>query len=504
MLKRTIFAVILSIANALFMLWLTFYLLSITQVLPDEYELVRWSSIAKNLVFKLEKKPDTTRYLFVNVSWDKLLIDKFDEALESNEKAGAFTNYWLKDLEFKETKKEKEKEAPKKEATDTTNQGGEGIPLDTTKQVADSLAVPQTDSSFAIPEVGDIKLPMGSIAITDRAKLVALLKLLHRNPNHKAILFDVFFKDETPYDSSLAALINTLPRTLVSSHIDDQDKPEAIDVKIKREKMSLSNLEKAYGQALKFRLFYHDSIKTTPIRMYEIIHNKKFKKGPWFYELGGKPILNSFILDYRLRKFDYDNQKYAKVHLGEWVTPAYKTTYIPCAPTDYNIDSLDVEYADNFIHKLTKDRIVIVGDFEDRDIHETIYGEIAGPMILLDAFLAVEAGDNRITYSFLVILFLAYCFISYITFQYNQIYPKWIERLIYRRDDYQESFLETFTVYLLFFATLSLTSYFLFNIHIGVLVLAFYMNVLEKVRKWAMVRWVIRLFIGRQAMGSTK
>lgn len=492
--KRTIFAIILALANACAMLWLTFYLLSITQVLPDEYELVRWSSITKNIILGMEKKPDSSRFLLVNVCWDKLLIDKFDESLASPEKPASFADFWTKAIQKQDSIK-KAKEAPK---VDTTSLGGEGLPLDTLNIAGlDSLGQ-KKDSVTALPAdmgMGDIKLPMGSVAITDRAKLVALLKLLHRKPNHKALLIDVFFKDSTPYDSALTALINSVPRTVVSSHLDDQDKPELPDLKIKP--IGISNLEKSYGQALKFRLHYHDTIKTTPIRMYEIVHGKKFKKGRIFYELGGKPILNSFILDYRMRKFHYDNQLYAKVHLGEWITPAYKTMYMPCVPTDYNIDSLDTDYAENFVHKLTKDKIIVVGDFEDRDIHETIYGETAGPMILLDAFLAIEAGDNLVTVSFLLMLFLSYFFISFVTFRYQQIYPKWIERLIFRKDRESETFFETFTIYLLFFATLSLTSYFLFNIHVGVLVLAFYMNILEKARKHWIVQRIVRMVAGK-------
>ncbi len=492
---RTIITILLSLANALFMLWLTFFLLSITQVLPDEYELVRWTSIGKNLVLKMEKKPDSSRFLFVNVAWDKLLIDKIDESISTGvvEKKPSVVDFWLNNS----TKESSKKQIEQKKDTSTNVEKGE-IPLDTLQIPSDTLALPKTDTiAQNVPDLnaglGDIKLPMGSIAITDRAKLAAFMNLLKRRPNHKVVLLDVNFKDNTPYDSLLTELINTVPRTLVSSHIDDNNVPEPLDLKIKP--ISLSNLEKAYGMALKFKLFYNDSIKTTPIRIYETIYNKKFKKTNWFYYLGDKPVLNSFILDYRIRKYHYDTQKYAKVHLGEWISPAYKSIYMPCVPSEYNIDSIDVAYAEDFIHKLTKDKIIIVGDFEDRDIHETIYGAIPGPMILLDAFLAVEAGDNVIAVGFLLLLFLSYWFISYVTFMYNQIYPKWVEKLIYRRTDYQESFFETFTVYLLFFAILSVTSFFLFNIHVGVLVLAFYMNILEKIRKWNLTQRLTRFIL---------
>jgi CHASE2 domain len=403
-----------SMLNAGFMLWLTFWLLSIPQVLPDEYNLVQWTSVIKNLVLGLEDKPDTTRFLFVNVAWDKILVDRFD------------------------------------------------------------------------PQVPNF--PVGAEPITDRAKLVALLELLNRNPNHKFIVFDIFFKGaKTEYDSTLTQLINQLPKVLVSYHRDKNDKPDYPDLKIKH--ISLSDIEKVGNKCLKFKILHNDSIKSTPVRIYESIYKKQLKKTAWGLTLNQKPVLNSFILDYRVRKFHYDNSKYPQVHLGEWVNPAYKTISIPGVPTEYNIDSLDTEYINHHVYGLTKDRIIFVGDFEDRDIHETIYGETPGPIILLDAFLALEAGDNVIRLGFIVMLSLVYFVISYVTFGYAQIYPYWVERWVFRRKNHKESFLENLSIFFFYFVSLSIASYFLFNIHIGVLVLAFYMNVIAKCKDF-ILKWL--------------
>jgi hypothetical protein len=403
-----------SIVNAGFMLWLTFWLLSIPQTLPDEYGLVQATSVTKNLILGVGDKPDTTRFLFINVAWDKILVDRFD------------------------------------------------------------------------PSVPD--LPIGTEPITDRAKLVALLQLLNQKPHHKVILFDIFFKGaKTESDSILTALINQLPNTLVSYHRDQNDKPDLPDLKIKP--VSLSDIEKVNNKCLKFKVYHNNSLKSTPLQIYEKVHKKQFKATKWGYYLGDKPILNSFILDYRIRKFHYDNAKYPQVHLGEWINPAYNAVTIPGLPTEYNIDSLNQEYVNEYIYGLTKNRIIVVGDFEDRDIHETIYGETPGPIILLDAFLALEAGDNVIRVGFIVLLLSFYTLISYLTFSGSRLYPLWVERLIFRTKDHKESFLETLSIYIFYFAVLSVTSYFLFNIHIGVLVLAFYMNIIDKIRAFLVRRF---------------
>ena len=296
---------------------------------------------------------------------------------------------------------------------------------------------------------------------------------------------------------------------------------------------------------------HNDSLKSTPLLMYEKLHDKKFNKGSWFYYLGQKPALNSFILDYRIRSYDYTQKRYASVHLGEWINIVYNIQAegmdlgsidwdslgeeesvtesedtsedikedidavgdeegfgdsltqeeIEDIPEDffadefamdtssiienplgiYDLEYLDEEMANELIYPLTKDKIIFVGDFEDRDIHETIYGNTPGPIILLDAFLALEYGDNLLRPIFLILLIFSFIFISYVTLSYRSVYGGWIQKLTHRT---RATFLESLTIYLIYFGIISIFSYFLFNVHIGVLILAFYMYFIEKFKQY--------------------
>ncbi len=470
---------LLSILHAFFMLWLTFFLLSYPYVLPDEFLLVQATSVTKNLVLNLEEKPDTNRFLFINVAWDKVMANKYDPAIPG----------------------------------------------------------------YAI----------GKEPITDRAKLVGLLKLLKRNPEYKFVVLDIFFKGETEHDSSLVALINSMPNILASYHRDAQDRPDLPDLALADEHLGLSEFEEAWGMHLKFKIVHNDTIKSTPLLIYEALYDKKFHEGFWFDYLGNKPVLNSFILDYRIRNFDYLQNRYPKVNLGEWLNPAYnilpildedifdeievieetaapasseteealneenltegleelseeellaleadptleETTFDSLAVSaemgeepltnwleEYDLQYIDESYVDLYVDDLVRDKIIFVGDFEDRDIHETIYGDTPGPIILLDAFLALEAGDNVIRVPFLIYLVFFYALISYFTFSYRTVYGAWLQRLTHRA---RATFLESLTVYLIYFALVSIGSFFLFNIHIGALVLAFYMYLIEKGRSF--------------------
>ena len=66
------------------------------------------------------------------------------------------------------------------------------------------------------------------------------------------------------------------------------------------------------------------------------------------------------------------------------------------------------------IKKLIKDKIVIIGDFTEDDIHDTYLGKIAGPVINLNALEALFRNELEIPWSLVVFLFMTYTAVSYI------------------------------------------------------------------------------------------
>ena len=65
------------------------------------------------------------------------------------------------------------------------------------------------------------------------------------------------------------------------------------------------------------------------------------------------------------------------------------------------------------IKKLIKDKIVIIGDLTEDDIHDTYLGKIAGPVINLNALEALFRNELEIPWSLVVFLFLTYAAVSY-------------------------------------------------------------------------------------------
>lgn len=468
-------AAFLSLINAGVMLWITFFLLALPYVFLDELLLIQSSSIARNVVLGWQEKPDSSRFLFVDVAFDKELIDKNQEIITP-----ADTIVY--------------------EANDTTIVSADTMLLDDGELLiteADTTII-QAGEKQIIP-ADTTYFPIGNEVITDRFLLAKFLEALARKKDHyKLILMDVNFMGASPNDSLLQAVIPTVPNLLISYHRDPGNKwkPRYPDLPIPKEKLSLSDIEKTDNMNIKFKLLHNDSIKTTPLRMQEILTGKEFHKGFWFYYLGDIPILNSFILDYRLRSFQFsvsERDKYAHIYLGETIR--------------FALEIGDPELLDEMIHDLTKDRIIMIGDFDasnGNDIHETIYGDTQGPLILLNAFLAIEAGDNTITWQLLLFLFTSYFFLSYAAFSTIEVYGKWVQKVINiflkivmgiltpilkllkididldKELGREASTLASFSGFTVILISISIVSYFLFNTHIGILTLAIYLNVMDK------------------------
>lgn len=312
--------------------------------------------------------------------------------------------------------------------------------------------------------------PIGRQPITDRGKIADFLHILNQKPdNHKFITLDVFFKDSTtgqPQDDlRLAAELARTKNLLIPYHMGDSGK---VDYPIFKAPLGLADYEPTVeGLLIKFSIINNQGYKTMPLLMYEKISGKAYKSGVLIDALGNKPVLSSFILDHRIFQEDVlaSNQPlYHKLYLNELL-------------------KLDPES----IHEFTKDRIIIVGDLDNQvDVHKTIYGDMLGPVILLNAFLAIENGDNQITWYFILFLLCGYTLISYVCFRQVDILEGWLFRWMPRWmpiPNYVREMMESFASYLLYFGILSILSYMLFNFHLTIFLISIYMQVLEWIIK---------------------
>jgi len=372
------------IFHSLFLSVFSLYLLNLPYIYEDELRLIQITSAIKKFIISKEEKPDRKRFLFVNVAWEKQLIEKNDM---------------------------------------------DGF-------------------------------PMGNQAITNRVVLADFFSRVNKKPNnHKYLICDISFVAPSVNDEKLQSEFDKMHNYTVSYHKDENGEPQnpIFNVSKSISDYTTFNVDKF----IKFKLVQSDSLTTTPIKIYQDIYNKKIEKG-LFYKLDNYYILNSFIVDFRIWSYDFsDNSsyKYDYINIGDF-------KFLP----------------DSAFQKLLKDRIVVIGDFELNDIHETVYGDMSGPLILLNTFLAVEKGENRLSVYYLLFILFSFILINYYVFDVNIRFKEQFSHLIAKSPIYNEML--RFFLYLFYFSIISSISFFIFNIHISILLFSGYMSSLDIINNY--------------------
>lgn len=305
--------------------------------------------------------------------------------------------------------------------------------------------------------------PAGNEAITDRGKLAQLFHILNEDPSYKYLICDIFFEGTSPQDSALQAEMAQLPRSIFTYHTADTGgfrKPIFNDINL-----GLADYAAIGGNFLKFRLV-RDGTPTLPLQMYEEIEGGTFESSGPFWYLNDKLAFNDFVLDYRIRNADLhrDTLNYPYSNLFDLMMLA-------------NYGAADQ------VREYTRDRVVVIGDFEVADQHPTMYGDMAGPLILTNVYIALKNGDNRLTWGFPLFLFVVFCYLSYIALTSKDFFETMITRRIAKNNLFLQILAQGIT-YMVFLALTSVISFLLFNHYINFLLLTLYLNIVEVFRKW--------------------
>ena len=348
----------------------------------SESKIMAFTSIFKNVLLGLDDKPSKDSFLFINVSYDKMLIPRYD------------------------------------------NEGFES----------------------------------GKIAVTDRASLTKFLGVVEANPNHKFIILDIFFEDSTSYDSLLQAQVKNIKGLILPYHLDGGDTVMKSYIKGWN---GLADYNTDFGTFLKYSYLQQNIHKTVPLLLYEKYNSGYIKKTGPFYTSNGSLALNALALDLPIRSYNVftdDSLGYNSVNLCELVN-------LPPP----------------FIKELTKNKIIVIGDFKDRDIHPTLYGNTPGPLIQINAYLALVRGDHLLSFSLILFIFINYLIISWFLFSGTIfIKNKWIEKF----KESKMGIFYDFIKYVFFLILINIFSYLIFDIHLNVLIIGIYIVSVEYSIKW--------------------
>lgn len=307
-------------------------------------------------------------------------------------------------------------------------------------------------------------MPKGNIDITNRSNLLELLGNL-RKSNYKYIILDVSFTDgyHTEVDSTLFGLISSMDNIVVAK---SETTRLADGIFAGKARYSDYSTHISESNFVKYE-FVRNGEPTLPYQVYLDLHGNSISHFCGFYFFKGRLANKSVVLRHPIKLWN-------KFQTNQGVGDFAKLQY-------YNLgsDILDIELD---ISAIANDKIVVIGDFTEDDIHETYLGKIAGPVINLNAYYALVNDNLTIPYSEIVFILLLYTVISYLIIKRIPVAAAipYIKNIRSRFIQFVISFIGISTLLI----TISILLYVLFGLDMNIFVPSIYFTCLITLMKY--------------------
>lgn len=242
------------------------------------------------------------------------------------------------------------------------------------------------------------KMPAGRLDITDRKKLADFLNAA-ANADYRYIVLDIRFDDDVPTDTDarrLFSMIDTMPRVLFACH---HKTPVSPDAPLQKAAYSDYYTTMTETNLVKYPLMKHEKL-SVPAKMFQELNGREFSSFMGLPTENGKLIKPSIFLTYPVNITNWLNED------ASGVTGA-KFNYL-----NLGNDILQQPDSVNVVKNLVKGKIVVVGDFVN-DLHTSYVGTVMGPLVNINAYLAMCEGRHYVKFYITVILFIIYFQISY-------------------------------------------------------------------------------------------
>lgn len=302
--------------------------------------------------------------------------------------------------------------------------------------------------------------------VTDRQQLADLFTMVAPYKKEVQLLFlDVLLADSTEQDSLFYASAKPLGEKLLTvSHLEDTQQGIQLITPIFDLPHALATYRSAGGLFLKYPLVQQDSLKTIPLVLLERVNEARFNKRWHLYWINGKLSFPAPLVDFKVRDSDFregENLKESNffvVDLGLLLNYYYDPDLKPLL-------------ADFF-----KGRLIMVGDFEN-DMHLTPFGTMPGIVVIYNTYLTLLEEGNVISIYWMLFLLLGFSFISYRIFAAKKVTkPRLLVRVFQSRVG---QFIVNTIDEALLLTLITILSYFIFHIHINILVLLIYIKSVE-------------------------
>jgi len=301
------------------------------------------------------------------------------------------------------------------------------------------------------------------LVITDRGDLAEFLAMLgpYREQT-RAVLLDVLFDQSSPKDTLLQREVDKSQHKLLAvNRIDTKGKVDPSVIKF--DPQAIVTYRAAEGLFLKYPLIMGDSLPTAPLLLFERLHQKKLDASGWFYRFPEGISLRNPIVDFKVRDSDFRvGQDLKESNFHVW-------------PLGELLEAREyMEEKD--IAALFEGKIVFVGDFKN-DVHATPFGDSPGILLIYNAYLTLADRSNLVSIWWLLLLLTGFTLISWRIFNDIEFTPpSWLQYLF--RSKLAQWLLEAIDEAVLLIG-LTVLSYFLFNVHVNILILLIYCKIVD-------------------------
>lgn len=317
-----------------------------------------------------------------------------------------------------------------------------------------------------VPVYDEFGFPEGEIDITDRKKLAEFISQLDNQ--HHYVMMDILLSDRFQSESDsllIAEILNTecigIARSSTAQLFDERLIPKSgyTDYATDIYETNFVKYE-----------FLSDGSATLPYLVFlsERPEGKLSSFGP-FHFYNGRLAWKSLTLRFPIKLWN-DTKATDEDNLQEKVV--------------FNLGS-DILDMGIDIPKLVKDKIVVMGDFREDDIHDTYLGKIAGPVINVNALEALRHNDLEIPWWLIISLLILYSIVTFIAVlpdSYNRFIGKRFLRL--RPKNKFLRYLLSFVGYTVIFTIFAIIIYLSSGIDINVIIPTLWFTVLAGIIRY--------------------
>lgn len=221
---------------------------------------------------------------------------------------------------------------------------------------------------------------IGNIAITDREKLYRFLELIEGS-SYSCLGIDIFFDPDisTEYDESLFNQISKMDRLVVACHSDKMPENRIENSKVAFSDYNINIYDNGFS---KFTFLSSKQGESLALKLYNLSSDN--------------------IIDFKSPVNQKNIYLYFRNPINERFSAEGNNNWYYLGSEILNV------YDKETIQNLVDDKIIIIGDFEGDDMHDTYIGQVSGPTIILNGIEALFHEDYKIKITSIITLFIVF------------------------------------------------------------------------------------------------